>query len=78
MIAKNHARDMEQALMGFGWQRNCDVALARAVAMTNRILALDDRAQREFDRVEGINFESRITRLLRYRMERIEKGTIPD
>ena len=78
MIAKNHARDMEQALMGLGWQRNCDVAVARAVAITNRILAQHERAQRKFDRVEGINFESRITRLLRYRMERIEKGTIPD
>jgi predicted secreted Zn-dependent protease len=78
MIAANHARDMEQALMGLGWQRNCDVAVARAVATTNRVLALNERAQNEFDRVEGTNFRRRITRLLRYRMERIEKGTIPD
>jgi predicted secreted Zn-dependent protease len=77
MIAKNHARDLEQALMHIGRQPDCTVAQARAKATTNRILALHDRAQNEFDRVEGINFQSRITRLLRYRMERIEQGKPP-
>jgi predicted secreted Zn-dependent protease len=77
MIAKNHARGLEQALMGIGRQPDCNVAAAKAKATTSRILALHDRAQNEFDRVEGINFQSRITRLLRYRMERIEQGKQP-
>jgi predicted secreted Zn-dependent protease len=77
MIAKNHARGLEQALMGIGRQPDCNVAAAKAKATTSRILALHDRAQNEFDRVEGINFQSRITRLLRYRMERIEQGKPP-
>ncbi len=41
------------------------------------MFAEHERAQREFDRVEGLNFESRIIRLLRYRLERIENGQIP-
>jgi predicted secreted Zn-dependent protease len=31
----------------------------------------------EFDRVEGKNFESRIIRLLKYRLEQIEAGRLP-
>ncbi len=77
VIAKNHARDMEVALRGIGRQRNCKVAAAKAKAVSERILALHDRAQDEFDRIEGINFESRIIRLLRYRLERIENGQAP-
>jgi predicted secreted Zn-dependent protease len=77
IIAKNHAWDIEQALMRIRQQRDCTVAEAKAKATTNRIIALSDRAQREFDRVEGINFESRFTRLLHYRMERIEQGKQP-
>jgi predicted secreted Zn-dependent protease len=77
VIAKNHARDLELALRALGRQPNCKVAAARAKATTDKILAMHDRAQEEFDRVEGINFENRIVRLLRYRMERIEKAKTP-
>jgi predicted secreted Zn-dependent protease len=72
MISKNHARELERSLMRIGRQRDCNAAAAGAKATMNRILALHNRAQEEFDRVEGINFESRMTRLLRYRMQRIE------
>jgi predicted secreted Zn-dependent protease len=77
VIAKNHARDLEQALMAIGRQRDCATATAKAKAVSTRILGAHDRAQAAFDRVEGINFESRILRLLRYRMERIEDGRLP-
>ncbi|TIU20713.1 MAG: peptidase, partial [Mesorhizobium sp.] len=33
--------------------------------------------QVQFDRVESVNFESRIIRLLRYRMQRIQSGQLP-
>jgi predicted secreted Zn-dependent protease len=69
MIAKNHARDLELALRGIGRQPTCQVAVGKAKAVSDKILALHDRAQKEFDRVEGMTFESRITRLLRYRLE---------
>lgn len=76
VIAKNHARELEQALKAIGKQKSCDVAASKAKATSNRILNAHDRAQEEFDRIEGINFESRIVRLLRYRLERIDAGKL--
>jgi predicted secreted Zn-dependent protease len=70
VIAKNHAREMEQALMTITNQTSCAIAQEKAQAMTARILDDHDRAQDQFDRVEGINFESRLLRLMRYKMER--------
>lgn len=75
-IAKNHARELEDALLAADGQADCKVAAAKAKEITARVLAHHDRAQAEFDRVEGINFESRILRLLRYRIERIESGQL--
>jgi predicted secreted Zn-dependent protease len=40
------------------------------------VLAKHDDAQERFDRVEGINFENRLLRLLKYRIERIEDGRL--
>ena len=77
MIAKNHARDLEQALRDIRRQRDCAAAVAKAKAVLERKFAEHERAQKQFDRVEGMNFESRIMRLLRYRLERIENGQIP-
>jgi predicted secreted Zn-dependent protease len=76
-IAKNHARELEDKLKGIGKQADCKIAAAKAKEATARILAKHDRAQAEFDKVEGINFESRILRLLKYRLERIESGQLP-
>jgi predicted secreted Zn-dependent protease len=53
MIAKNHARELERALMRVGRQRDCTAAAAGAKATMNSILALHNRALEEFDRVEG-------------------------
>ena len=50
---------------------------AKAKEVSLKILARHDRAQVEFDRVEGINFERRIIRLLQYRMQRIANGQLP-
>ena len=77
VIAKNYARELETTLKGIGRKANCEIAAARAKAVSERVLSRHDRAQDEFDRVEGINFESRIVRLLRYRMERIEANKKP-
>ena len=77
MIAKNHARELEQALMAIGKQPDCKTAQAKAREVSQKILARHDRAQVEFDRVEGINFERRIIRLLQYRMQRIANGQLP-
>ncbi len=77
VIAKNHARELENALNAIYPKKDCDLVAAKAKEVTQQILAKHDRAQDEFDRIEGINFESRIMRLLRYRMQQIEEGRIP-
>ncbi|TIS54977.1 DUF922 domain-containing protein [Mesorhizobium sp.] len=76
-IAKNHARALEDALKATFPQKTCDAAKAKAAEITAAMLAKHDRAQVQFDRVEGVNFESRILRLLRYRIERTESGRLP-
>ncbi|WP_245440151.1 DUF922 domain-containing protein [Mesorhizobium sp. Z1-4] len=74
VIAKNHARELENALKKLYPERNCEVTAAKAKSTTDRIMAKHDAAQAKFDRVEGINFERRIMRLLNYRIERAAKG----
>lgn len=76
-IAKNHGRELEDALKAAYPQKNCDAAKAKAAEITAAVLARHDRAQIQFDRVESVNFESRILRLLRYRIERIDSGQLP-
>jgi len=72
VIARSHARELEQALLAIGRQKDCQAAKTRAKAISDKILAKHDRAQLEFDRIEGINFESRLLRLLNYRIERMD------
>lgn len=71
IIAKNHARELEDKLQVLGRFKSCEAAQSRVKQVTDRILAKHDREQTNFDRIEGINFESRILRLLQYRMERM-------
>lgn len=73
VIAKTHARELEQTLLKTYPQRDCSRAEAKAREITDRVLAKHDAAQARFDRIEGINFERRIMRLLNYRMERAAK-----
>lgn len=71
-IARSHAREMEEAIRALGNQRSCEIAQEKVKQASARILAKHDREQERFDRVESINFESRLMRLLRYRLERME------
>lgn len=77
VIAKNYARELEQTLKATGKQKNCEIAAAKAKAATAQVLAKHDKAQAAFDKIEGKNFESRIIRLLKYRLERINAGQLP-
>ncbi len=76
IIAKNHGREMEQALEGMGRAKTCEALEQKGQKVMARILQKHDRAQEKFDRVEGINFEARMLRLLKYRIERIENGRL--
>ncbi|MBZ0161165.1 MAG: DUF922 domain-containing protein [Notoacmeibacter sp.] len=76
VIARNHAMELEMALKKLKSRRGCDDLQNRVAAETDRILSRHDAAQERFDRIEGINFERRMIRLLRYRIERIEDGRL--
>lgn len=69
IIAKNHGRLLEKELLGIGRQKNCDIVAEKAKAVTQKVLAQHDREQRYFDMVETKNFESRLLRLLKYRLQ---------
>lgn len=73
IIAKNYARKIEQSLETLEPESDCDAMREKAQSVTNKVLAEHDAAQQKFDRIEGINFEARILRLLKYRIERISK-----
>ncbi|MBK8458764.1 MAG: DUF922 domain-containing protein [Phyllobacteriaceae bacterium] len=70
LIAKNAARALEQALEDLPRQKTCEALGASMNATAERVLAAHDRDQERFDRIEGKQFEDRIVRLLRYRIER--------
>ena len=74
VIAKNHARELENALKKLYPERSCEQTAAKAKSTTDRIMAKHDAEQAKFDRVEGINFERRILRLLGYRIQRSASG----
>lgn len=76
VIAANHAREIEQALRTVQRRRDCKAAQNEVKQITARILARHDAEQDRFDRIEGKNFESRLLRLLQYRVEQIEAGRL--
>ncbi|HEY5817229.1 MAG TPA: DUF922 domain-containing protein [Mesorhizobium sp.] len=76
VVAKNHARMLEQSLLSLGRQKSCAIAAEKAKATSDKILAKHDRAQQLFDRVEGITFEKRLLSLLKYRMEQAKTGRL--
>lgn len=77
IIAKNHARELENRLEQLRSRRGCDEVERKAEKTTKEVLAKHDRAQQRFDRIEGISFEKRMLRLLRYRLQQIESGRLP-
>ncbi len=72
IIAKNHARELEDALNALRPQKTCAAMAEKAKQTTQKVLAANNSAQDEFGRVEIINFQSRISRLLQYRIQQIE------
>lgn len=72
-IARIHARKLEEAIDKLRPRRDCEAMKARVAEVTNRILADHDREQARFDRTESINFESRMVRLLEYRLQQMRK-----
>lgn len=66
-IARQHARQMERLILSLPSASNCDTLQDKANEVTARETDRHDADQARFDRIEAINFQNRIQRLLYYR-----------
>jgi predicted secreted Zn-dependent protease len=67
-IARNHARELEKSILSLPPQKNCTVLKDKVARISQQAMDAHDRDQRRFDRVESINFEKRMIRLLKNRL----------
>ena len=70
-IAKQYARRLEQEVEALRPEANCQAMEAEVARVTENVLAEHDEDQARFDRIESINFERRMVRLLQYRLEQL-------
>jgi predicted secreted Zn-dependent protease len=70
-IARQYARRLEAEVRALRPEANCKAMEAQVAAVTERVLAAHDSEQERFDRVEAINFEARMVRLLEYRLQQL-------
>ncbi|WP_454849642.1 DUF922 domain-containing Zn-dependent protease [Rhizobium binxianense] len=71
-IARNQARAMERAIRSLRPQRSCEVMQELVSDESVRGIEEHDRQQARFDRVEAVNFQNRMLRLLSKRIS--ERG----
>jgi predicted secreted Zn-dependent protease len=69
LIARSYAIDLERTLESLPRDRDCKRLQASAETASDKLLTAHAQAQADFDRVESINFEARVARLLEYKIE---------
>ena len=68
-IARSHARDMEQRFLAVRSNRSCAVVQAAVAAASQAAIEDHNRDQARFDRNEAASFETRMRRLLNFRLK---------
>ena len=68
-IARQYARKLDQALNALRAEKSCDRLKMRISEVTQRIMDEHDADQERFDRVESMNFERRLERLILRRQQ---------
>jgi len=68
-IARTHARSLERQLTSLRPQKSCEVLQGMVSKITQTVMDEHDRDQMRFDVVESKNFDARMTRLLKNRLE---------
>lgn len=68
-IARTHARALERQLTSLRPQKNCETLQEMVGKITQTVMDEHDRDQMRFDVVESKNFDARMTRLLKNRLE---------
>lgn len=67
-IAVQHARDLDRHLKALPSAKSCQILAQKVSELTDEVTNEHDADQLRFDRIEAINFNARILRLLRYHM----------
>jgi predicted secreted Zn-dependent protease len=73
LIARGYAIELERTLENLPRDRDCKRLQAKAESVAKDLLKQHAEAQAQFDKVESINFEARLARLLEYRLQQIEQ-----
>ncbi|MBP1850991.1 DUF922 domain-containing Zn-dependent protease [Rhizobium halophytocola] len=73
-IAKQHAHWLDNALRALPPMANCSVLQDKVAQISDEAIAAHDKDQMRFDRVEAINFERRMIRILQTRLQRSNTG----
>ncbi|MDM9628270.1 DUF922 domain-containing protein [Rhizobium sp. S152] len=69
-IARVQARAMERQILALPAQRSCELMQEKVSEVSVRGIDEHDRLQARFDRVEAVNFQNRMMRLLNNRLGR--------
>lgn len=67
-IARTHARQLEKTILALPSTRDCPTLKARVNRVSQEAMIAHDKDQQRFDRIESINFENRMIRLIRHRI----------
>jgi predicted secreted Zn-dependent protease len=67
-IARNHARAFERQLLALPPASDCAILKAKVGDITRIAMEDHEKDQKRFDRIEAVNFENRMIRLLKYRL----------
>ncbi|WP_310300106.1 DUF922 domain-containing protein [Rhizobium sp. BE258] len=68
-IARTQARAMERGILALPAQRNCEAMQELVSEESTRGIDEHDRLQARFDKVEAVNFQNRMMRLLNNRLK---------
>lgn len=76
-IARNHARQLEKTFLALKPAADCDRMQAAVTRASELGIQAHDRDQARFDKVEAANFDKRMVRLLKYRLDNLQKSKAP-
>ena len=68
-IARNHARAFEKQILSLPAASNCTILKAKVNQISQQAMIDHEKDQKRFDRIESVNFENRMIRLLKYRLQ---------
>lgn len=74
-IARNHARKMEKTFLSLKPEADCERMQASVARASEDAIAAHDKDQARFDKTEAVNFDRRMVRLLKHRLDTMSSAT---